>query len=243
MPSRRSPVAALFSVAIFLAGCVATPSSAPNSSAPPAFDALGRDPALTPEMFLSVVRNVEPVAEAACRSETPDQNCDFAILLDRDPRVGANAFHTVDRTGRPLIIMTLPLIAFLESEDELAFVLGHEAGHHIARHLPLQRQSAAEGARVFGELAIASGATGRNVERAARIGAEVGARTYSRSAELEADAIGTAIAFRAGYDPRGGAALFTRLPDPGMRYLSTHPPNAERLAVIRRTLAALQSGG
>jgi hypothetical protein len=63
-----------------------------------------RDPrrltrAISPDQFLAVAQDVEPVAEALCRVETPDQNCDFAILVDRDPRVGANAFQTVDRRG------------------------------------------------------------------------------------------------------------------------------------------------
>ena len=186
-----------------------------------------------------------PVAEAVCRAETPDQNCDFAILVGPGTRaVGANAFQTIDRSGRPIIILTLGLVAILESQDELAFVLGHEAGHHKSPGTSRkQRQSAAEGARVFGEIAMAGGGNAREVARAAELGAAVGARSYSRSAELEADAIGTLIAFRAGYDPVAGAQLFTRLPEPELRFLSTHPPNAERMRVVRRTLAALRGGG
>jgi len=233
---RRTPVAVLLVGMLALAAC-ATPPAAPPKTGESVF------PAVSPDQFLAVARDVEPVAEAVCRAETPDQNCDFAILVDRDPRVGANAFQTIDRSGRPIIILTLGLVAILESQDELAFVLGHEAGHHIARHIPQQQQSAAEGARVFGEIAMAGGGNARDVARAAELGAAVGARSYSRSAELEADAIGTLIAFRAGYDPVAGAQLFTRLPEPELRFLSTHPPNAERMRVVRRTLAALRGGG
>jgi predicted Zn-dependent protease len=100
------------------------------------------------------------------------------------------------RSGRPIIILTLGLVAILESEDELAFVLGHEAGHHIARHIPQQRQSAAEGARVFGEIVMAGGGSARDVAAPRNSGRRSGARTYSRTAELEADAIGTVIAAR-----------------------------------------------
>lgn len=228
----------LLMAALSVAGCVVAPAPSPEPA--------GLEgpilPSVTPEQFLSVAGNVEPVAEALCRAETPDQNCDFAILVDRDPRVGANAFHTVDRSGRPIIILTLGLVAILDSEDELAFVLGHEAGHHIGRHIPMQRASAVEGARVFGQIAMAGGANARDVRRAAELGAAVGARRYSQSAELEADAIGSAIAFRAGYDPLAGVELFMRLPDPGIRFLSTHPPNAERVRVVRRTVAALRAG-
>jgi Zn-dependent protease with chaperone function len=186
-------------------------------------------------MFLAVARDVEPVAEALCRTETPDQNCDFAILVDRDPRVGANAFQTLDRSGRPIIILTLGLVAILESDDELAFVLGHEAGHHIARHIPQQRESAAEGARVFGEIAMAGGGNARGTSAAPHSSGRRWARGPIRGAELEADAIGTAIAFRGRVTiPLRGLELFTRLPDPGMQFLSTHPPNAERMRVVRR---------
>ncbi|WP_262879797.1 M48 family metallopeptidase [Roseicyclus sediminis] len=239
MRARLTPAILPLLAALLLSACVTTPvPRAPASVAEGA-----RLPAISPQAFLAVAQEVEPVAEAVCRTETPDQNCDFAILVDRDPRVGANAFQTLDRQGRPVIILTLGLIAIFENEDELAFVLGHEAGHHIARHIPEQRRSAAEGARIFGEMAMAGGADAREIERAAELGAFVGARSYSRSAELEADAIGTVIAYRAGYDPLRGARLFSRLPEPEMRFLSTHPPNAERQGVVRRTLQSLGAGG
>lgn len=41
------------------------------------------------------------------------------------------------------------------------------------------------------------------------------------------------------YDPLRGAEFFTRIPDPGNRFLGTHPPNAARLETVRRTAAAL----
>ncbi len=239
MPARPRSVVFLLLAAWLVSACDVTP--VPRIPAPE--DGSARLPAVSPQQFLEVAQDVEPVAEAVCRTETPDQNCDFAILVDRDPRSGVNAFQTLDREGRPVIILTLGLIAIFENEDELAFVLGHEAGHHIARHIPEQRRSAAEGARVFGEIATAGGADARGIARAAELGAFVGARSYSRSAELEADAVGTVIASRAGYDPLAGARLFMRLPDPRMGLLSTHPPNADRLAVVRRTLAGLRAGG
>lgn len=234
MRRRASTAVPLLLAACLVSACAATPT--PRIPAP---EGEPRLPAISPQAFLDVAQDVEPVAEAVCRTETPDQNCDFAILVDRDPRNGANAFQALDRDGRPVIVLTLDLIAIFEDENELAFVLGHEAGHHIARHIPEQRRSAEEGARVFGEIAMAGGADARGVERAAELGAFVGARSYSRTAELEADAIGTLIAYRAGYDPVEGAQLFMRLPNPRMGLISTHPPNADRMAVVRRTLAGL----
>jgi len=189
--------------------------------------------------FLSVVDRVEPVAEALCREEAPDLDCDFQVLVDRRPEAGVNAFQTVNRRGQPLIVFTVGLIAEAANADELAFVMGHETGHHIARHIQLQDAQAAEGARVFGDMARASGADRQTVSEAAQIGSIVASRRFSQSAELEADAIGTIIAFEAGYDPVLGAAFFARLPDPAGRFLSTHPPNAARLDTVRRIAARL----
>ena len=58
-------------------------------------------------------------------------------------------------------------------------------------------------------------------------------------ARNEDDALGTIITQRAGYDPIRGAAFFTRIPDPGDRFLGTHPPNASRIEIVRRTAAGL----
>jgi predicted Zn-dependent protease len=56
---------------------------------------------------------------------------------------------------------------------------------------------------------------------------------------LEADSLGTEIAFVAGYDPMLGAAFFDRIPDPGDRFLGTHPANADRKRTVAATLARL----
>jgi len=44
---------------------------------------------------------------------------------------------------------------------------------------------------------------------------------------------------RAGYNPVRGAQFFTRIPDPGNRFLGTHPPNAQRIETVRRVNAQL----
>jgi Zn-dependent protease with chaperone function len=190
--------------------------------------------------FLAVVTAVEPVAEAECRARNPWANCDFRILVDDRPGMPPNAFQTVDAMGRPVIAFTVALIRELRNADELAFVMSHEAAHHIAGHLDRQRLNATLGAAVFGQLAATVGSgTPEAVRTAREIGAAVGARTYSKEFELEADSLGTVIAARAGFDPLRGAEFFFRIPDPGNRFLGTHPPNAERIAVVRRTAAGL----
>ena len=190
--------------------------------------------------FVAVVSAVEPVAEAQCRARNPRTNCDFRIVVDDRPGQPPNAFQTLDETGRPILAFTLGLIGDMQNPDELAFVLSHEAAHHILGHLARQRQNASLGAQVFGSLAgTISGGNPDQVRAAQEIGASVGARSYSKDFELEADALGTEIAAAAGFDPVLGAQFFTRIPDPGNRFLGTHPPNADRIAIVRRTAARL----
>jgi Zn-dependent protease with chaperone function len=189
--------------------------------------------------FLAVVARVDPVAEQVCREQMPGGNCDFLIVVDDRPGVPPNAFQTLDRSGRPVIGFTLPLIADARNQDELAFVLGHEAAHHIAGHIPQTQARATEGALVGGLLATLGGLDPQSVDTFAQLGATVGARRFSKDFELEADALGTVITARAGYSPVRGAEFFNRIPDPGDRFLGSHPPNADRIRVVQATAARI----
>ncbi|SFE52031.1 M48 family metallopeptidase [Roseivivax sediminis] len=189
--------------------------------------------------FIEVTSTVEPIAERECRRVAPNLNCNFIIVVDDRPGQPPNAFQTVDRAGRPVLAFNLALIASVENADELAFVMGHEASHHILGHLRRTQQNAAVGAVVFSGLAAMTGAGADAIRSAEEFGASVGARTYSKEFELEADQLGTVITARSGYDPLNGARFFTRIPDPGNRFLGSHPPNAARIDVVRRTVAQL----
>ncbi|WP_099826157.1 M48 family metallopeptidase [Oceaniglobus indicus] len=189
--------------------------------------------------FISVIETVEPVAERECRMRTRGVNCDYVIAVDSRPESPPNAFQTVGEDGRPIVGFTIALIAEARNVDELAFILGHEAAHHIEGHIDRGRQSAYQGAVLAGILATVGGVGPEQIREAQNIGASIGARRYSKTFELEADALGTIIAARAGYDPVRGAQYFARTPDPGNAFLGTHPPNAQRIETVRRVAAGL----
>ena len=231
-------------LALLLAACaapVAAPppvATAPVAAPQPQADRVS--PATAVANFRAVVGRVEPVAEAVCRgTAAPGTNCDFEIVVVDEPGLPPNAFQTIGPDGRPVIGFTRSLIADARNRDEIAFVMGHETAHHIEGHIARQRGSAAVGGVLAGVLAQAAGAQQGDVDLASRLGGAVGARSFSRSFELEADRLGTAIAARAGYDPLRGVAFFDRLPDPGDRFLGTHPPNASRVAAVRAAAAGL----
>ena len=233
---------ALLAALLMLTGCagINLPTGGPPS--PPVVTQADSQPTAQQavESFVAVIEQVEPVAEQLCRRRTRRVNCDLQIFVDARLRQPPNAFQTVDKTGRPVIVFSIALIADARNADEIAFVMGHEASHHILGHITKREDVSQTTAVLAAVLAQSSGAGPDEVRLATRFGAELGARRYSKDFELEADALGTEIASVAGYDPVRGAAFFARLPDPGDQFLGSHPPNAQRLDVVRQTAASLQ---
>ena len=145
------------------------------------------------------------------------------------------------------------LLTELNSEAELAAVLGHEIVHAAAKHSAQQMsrgvllQSAVlatamvSGDSSFGQFAVGSAA----------VGAQLINSTYGRSAELESDKYGMTYMSRAGYDPAGAVTLqetFVRLSE-GQEsdwlsgLFASHPPSRERVAANRKMAASLPPGG
>jgi Zn-dependent protease with chaperone function len=230
----------LAAVLLVLVGCdvALDPVAGPPQGLTQSTPGDGMAPAEAASTFTRVTRNLEPVAEQECRRLSTGLNCDFLILVDRDPNEPPNAYQSQDRNGRPVITFTASMLGTLHNEDELAFVMAHEAAHHIRSHLDRGSRDALTGAVLLGGLATATGASAADVEALTQIGAQLGARTYSKEYELEADQLGTLITHRAGYDPEAGVVFFTRLPDPGDRFLGTHPQNYDRIRVVRQTIEA-----
>lgn len=193
--------------------------------------------------FAQVVRKMEPAVEREClQRRTQPINCDYQFVVDDRPGLEPNAFQTLDNAGRPIIGFTLSLIAEARNADELAFVIGHEASHHILGHINRKSSAASAGAVILGGLASAYGGSESAIRSAQDIGAQMGARYYSKDWELEADYLGAIIALNAGYDPEHGALFFARIPDPGDRVLGTHPSRASRMAQVARAVADYRSG-
>jgi predicted Zn-dependent protease len=194
--------------------------------------------------FITVAQRMEPQIEAECEERTRGQgrSCDYQIVVDDSPDQAPNAFQTLDKQGRPIVAFNLALIATAQNMDELAFVMGHEAAHHIEAHIPRSQNTAMTGAVILGSLVAAAGGNEQSVRNAQDFGASMGARAYSQDFELEADRLGTILSWNAGFDPERGALFFKRLGDPGDNFLGTHPGNARRLSVVRETVARLRAG-
>ena len=145
------------------------------------------------------------------------------------------------------IYITRGLLAYLNSEDELAAVLAHEIGHVTARHA-VRRHSTATLTGIAGAiLASQSGIQGAN--DVVNILGTALVRGYGREHELEADRFGAHYLARTGYDPESMADVIRllknqefferelakneqRQPRVYHGLFSTHPDNDDRLKSI-----------
>lgn len=237
-------------ISAMLAGCAVQPLPAPQPVPAPAPAPLPGPAPVAPNTaresarnFVQVLKRMEPAVEQEClQRRTTPISCDFQFVVDDRPNLPVNAFQTVDSQGRPVVGFTLALIAAARNADELSFVMGHEAAHHILGHLTHQGRAATAGAVILGGIAAATGADPGTVRGIQNIGASVGARYYSKEWELQADRLGAIIALNAGYNPEHGAQFFLRIPDPGNRILGSHPSNAQRISAVTQAVADVRAG-
>jgi len=188
------------------------------------------------DLMRQVAQRVEPIAENTCRIETGQSGdyCDFRFQIAAGDQ--PNAFQTF-QDGHPIIVFNEAMLRTVRNANEVAFIMSHEAGHHIAGHLQRKQQQAGL-AGLAGALVL--GSLGGNAQAGADIGQQIGGRAYSQSFELEADVLGTYIAELAGYDPVDGAASFARFAGSSSA-LASHPPGAQRYGTVVATAQRIEA--
>lgn len=145
------------------------------------------------------------------------------------------------------------LLTKLNSEAELAAVLGHEVVHSAARHgaQAMQRGMLFQGLVMATALSASDSDYANFIVGGAQISAQLLHQKYGRDAELEADYYGMQYLDRAGYDPMAAVSLqetFVELSkDRRGGWLeglfSSHPPSQARVEANRETARALGTGG
>src|SRR5499427_1797352 len=133
-----------------------------------------------------------------------------------------------------------------DNEGELAAVMAHELSHVALRHGTNQAtkaQAAQAGVGIFG--AIFGGSTG------GALLTQLGSFTaggvllkYSRSAETQADVMGTQVLYDAGYDPRAMSQFFEKLEQESKgknppEFLSDHPSPDHRVERVNEEIDKL----
>ena len=145
------------------------------------------------------------------------------------------------------VYFTRGILAYLNSEAQLAGVMGHELGHITARH-SAQQYTKAQLAQIGLGVGIILSETFRNYSRFAQLGIGMLFLRFSRDNEREADDLGVEYSSRAGYDSREMAHFFETLErlQPGTdksglpAWFSTHPNPEDRIRAVRERTAEWQ---
>jgi predicted Zn-dependent protease len=136
------------------------------------------------------------------------------------------------------------MLDFVKSEDELAFVLGHELAHITEGHVT----KGVVGGLALNVLAIVveSAAPGAG-QLAGGIG-QLFLNHYTQTQEREADSVGLRTAYGAGYDPRAAVEINQRMAVEAPQtmtagYFDTHPSSPERAVAARKLSEQLLAQG
>ena len=139
--------------------------------------------------------------------------------------------------------VTKGLMKILESEEEIAGVLGHEIGHVRLGHYDSGVNRAVGWALLSAVLGNTAGEVAQTV---GNIGMNLAESGFSRGQEVEADDYGTELLKKAGYNPIG---LYDAMSEFAKhKYVTepngfnSHPPTERRLQHLKEKAQAVQEG-
>ncbi|MDJ0654344.1 MAG: M48 family metalloprotease [Xanthomonadales bacterium] len=193
----------------------------------------------------NVARYVQDVGQKLAEKSDRPLPYEFSVLNSSVPNAWALP------GGK--IAINRGLLLEMNTEAELAAVLGHEIVHAAARHgaKGLERGLLLQGAVLASAVASRNSDYSQYAVGAASVAAQLINQKYGRGAELESDEYGMIYMSRAGYDVQGAVELqktFVRLSE-GRRQdwlsglFASHPPSAERVAQNAETAQQLPAGG
>ncbi len=179
-----------------------------------------------------IYRYVRGITTKILNSGKVEHKDEFAweVRIIKDDKT-LNAFCT---PGGYIYVYT-GLIKYLDSEEQLAGVMGHEIAHADKRHSTKQ-MTQTYGVQALASIASAAAGTGPQL---GEIAAGLAGLRFSRNHETEADTYSVIYLCPTGYEADGAADFFVKLEQEGSggrapQFLSTHPNPGNRVENIRQ---------
>ena len=171
------------------------------------------------------------VSAAWSRIAKADGFKQVAITYEKD--TSPNAWVKFKSQNDFSVHVTAGLMKILNTEEEIAGVLGHEIGHVRLGHYNKQVGRAVGWAVAGNLLGRIGGVAGTVAKGAGQVGINLAESGFSRGQEVEADDYGTELLKKAGYDPYG---LYNAMKEFAKnKYITqpsgfnSHPPTERRL--------------
>jgi len=140
--------------------------------------------------------------------------------------------------GNHSVHVTTGLMAILNTEDEIAGILAHEAGHIQLGHYSSSASRNLLWGLLFNSL---KGDAAREI--VGGVGMVLAESGFSREQEVEADDYGIRVSAAAGYSPWGLVRAMERMKAAGFKTspsgFNSHPPTERRLLRLRSNAAAI----
>ncbi|MBQ6971400.1 MAG: M48 family metallopeptidase [Synergistaceae bacterium] len=167
------------------------------------------------------------------------------VPINYEHQDAPNAWVKFQNKDNFSVHVTEGLMKILNTEDEIAGVLGHEIGHVRLGHYG-QGVGRAVGWAIVGHLLGRIGGWGGTIAQGAgQIGANLAESGFSRGQEVEADDYGTELLKKAGYDPYGLYNAMKAFAD--NKYVTqpngfnSHPPTERRLQHLQEKAGEVKS--
>ena len=143
----------------------------------------------------------------AASQEAQESGFPFSFEVVADPSINAFALP-----GGPMFINT-GLLKAVDNEAQLAGVMGHEMSHVILRHGTNQasKQNLIQLPALLGGQVAGGSLIGKLAQAGIGLGANSVLLKFSRTAESQADLMGSHLMAEAGYDPVQMARFFNKL--------------------------------
>ena len=211
---------------------------------------LGKESAAEVEKKMKVVDNPELQAYIGTVGKNLTSSADagefpysFKVVVDKS----INAFAL---PGGPMYIHT-GLLAAADNESQMAGVMAHEVSHVALRHGTNQaskQQMLQLPAMLMGQATGSGGLLGTLSQLGINLGANSVLLKFSRSAETEADLLGTRLMHNAGYNPAELANFFRKLEAEGGNqnklvemFMASHPNPGNRVQAVQKEAKSLPS--